>query len=81
MFLDLDSIEPTPADLAAIDREWPLIAADLDELDAEIRRIYAEDHGGPTDLDWQHVRRARRRVLRAAAEVYGRSAAPLRGVA
>ncbi|MFU8855035.1 DUF6284 family protein [Micromonospora sp. SL1-18] len=59
--------EPTAADLAAIDREWPLIAAELDLLDAEITMLYAEDHGGPTALDWRRLRRAEARVTRAAA--------------
>ncbi|PZF98419.1 hypothetical protein C1I99_13490 [Micromonospora deserti] len=58
--------EPTVADLAAIDREWPLIAAELDLLDAEITLLYAEDHGGPTALDWRRLRRAEARVTRAA---------------
>jgi hypothetical protein len=61
-----DPYEPSPADLAAIDVEWPLIAAELDLLDAEISLIYAEDHGGPTVLDWRRVRRAEARVTRAA---------------
>ncbi|WP_405100807.1 DUF6284 family protein [Micromonospora sp. NBC_01412] len=61
--------EPTAADLAAIDTEWPLIAAELDVLDAEITLIYAEDKGGPTDLDWRRLRRAEARVTRAAAEL------------
>ncbi|WBB81283.1 DUF6284 family protein [Micromonospora sp. WMMD882] len=59
--------EPTPADLGAIDAEWPLVAAELDLLDAEISLIYAEDHGGPSPLDWRRVRRAEARVTRAAA--------------
>lgn len=58
--------EPSAADLAAIDREWPLIAAELDLLDAEITLIYAEDRGGPTVLDWRRLRRAQSRVTRAA---------------
>ncbi|MEU7934491.1 DUF6284 family protein [Micromonospora echinofusca] len=61
--------EPTAADLAAIESEWPLIAAELDVLDAEITLIYAEDHGGPTVLDWRRLRRAEARVTRAAAEL------------
>jgi hypothetical protein len=61
--------EPTAADLAAIDTEWPLIAADLDLLDAEITLLYAEDHGGPSPLDWRRLRRAEARVTRAAAEL------------
>lgn len=67
--LALITAEPTAADLAAIESEWPLIAAELDVLDAEITLIYAEDHGGPTVLDWRRLCRAEARVTRAAAEV------------
>ncbi|MFY1573366.1 DUF6284 family protein [Verrucosispora sp. WMMD703] len=70
--------EPTAADLAAIDTEWPLIAAELDVLDAQITMLYAEDHGGPTALDWRRLRRAEARVTRAAAEVAARSTDPQR---
>ena len=65
--------EPTAADLAAIDAEWPLIAAELDLLDAEITLIYAEDHGGPTELDWRRVRRAEARVTRAVTDTATRT--------
>ncbi|MGC5659818.1 DUF6284 family protein [Micromonospora sp. WMMD723] len=61
--------EPTAADLAAIEAEWPLIAAELDVLDAEITMLYAVDHGGPTALDWRRLRRAEARVTRAAADL------------
>ncbi|WP_410819124.1 DUF6284 family protein [Micromonospora sp. 050-3] len=61
--------EPTATDLAAIDAEWPLIAAELDLLDAEITLIYAEDHGGPSPLDWRRLRRAEARVTRAATDL------------
>nr|WP_204000487.1 DUF6284 family protein [Micromonospora andamanensis] len=70
------TVAPTAADLAAIDGEWPLIAADLDVLDAEITLIYAEDHGGPTALDWRRLRRAESRVTRAAADLATRTAGP-----
>ncbi|RIV32617.1 DUF6284 family protein, partial [Micromonospora radicis] len=50
--------EPTAAELAAIESEWPLIAAELDVLDAQITLIYAEGHGGPTALDWRRLCRA-----------------------
>ena len=58
--------DPTPADLAAIDNEWPLIAAELDLLDAEIAFINA----GPqaSVLDRRRVRRAERRVLEVGRE-------------
>ncbi|MFI7574295.1 DUF6284 family protein [Micromonospora sp. NPDC049497] len=68
--------EPTAADVAAIEVEWPLIAAELDVLDAEITMLYAEDHGGPTALDWRRLRRAEARVTRAAAEVSTRTTGP-----
>ncbi|MGA5312292.1 DUF6284 family protein [Micromonospora taraxaci] len=71
--LALITAEPTAADLAAIDTEWPLIAAELDVLDAEITMLYAEDHGGPSPLDWRRLRRAEARVTRAAAEVNTRT--------
>ncbi|WBC17737.1 DUF6284 family protein [Micromonospora sp. WMMA1998] len=64
---------PTAADLAAIDTEWPLIAAELDVLDAEITMLYAEDHGGPSPLDWRRLRRAEARVTRAAADLSTRT--------
>ncbi|MGC5308759.1 DUF6284 family protein [Micromonospora zamorensis] len=65
--------EPTTADLAEIDAEWPLIAAELDVLDAEITLIYAEDHGGPSPLDWRRLRRAEARVTRAATDLNTRT--------
>jgi hypothetical protein len=55
--------EPTPADLAAIEAEWPLIDAELAVVDAEIRALSAV--GGPSPLDWRRLRRTERRVLAA----------------
>jgi hypothetical protein len=72
------TVEPTAADLAAIETEWPLIAAELDVLDAEITMLYAEDHGGPTTLDWRRLRRAEARVTRAAADLADRTTDPRR---
>ncbi|WP_409073526.1 DUF6284 family protein [Micromonospora chalcea] len=71
--LALIATEPTAAALAAIESEWPLIAAELDVLDAEITMLYAEDHGGPTALDWRRLRRAEARVTRAAADLSTRT--------
>jgi hypothetical protein len=65
---------PTAADLAEIEAEWPLIAAELDLLDADINLIYADDHGGPTVLDWRRKRRAEAKVTRVAAELAARPA-------
>lgn len=72
---------PSVEDLAAITLEWPLIEAEIDLLDAEIRMIVADY---PSDLDWRRLRRAESRVLREATEFYGRApsaAAPNRRVA
>lgn len=76
--LALTPVEPSAADLAAIEAEWPLIAAELDLLDAEITMLYAEDHGGPTVLDWRRLRRAEARVIRAAADLADRTTDPRR---
>ena len=53
---------PTASDLAAIETEWPRIAADLAVLDAEITALYAADH--VDELHIRRTRRATRRVLR-----------------
>lgn len=71
---DLNLDGPTVAELDAIEAEWPLIAADLDVLDAEITIINAADHGGPSPLDWRRLRRAEARVTRVAAELAARPA-------
>ncbi|MGW4462192.1 DUF6284 family protein [Micromonospora sp. NPDC004704] len=62
--------EPSPAELAEIERELPLIAAEVELLDAEITVLSAEPL--PTELDWRRVRRAARRVEREAVVFYGR---------
>jgi hypothetical protein len=69
---DLDG--PSPDDLAAIEAEEPLIAAELDLLDAEIHNLYAADRGGPFPMDWRRLRRAEARVTRVAAELAARPA-------
>ena len=53
--------EPSAAELAAIEQEWPLIAAELDLLDAQIAFINAGPYASV--LDRRRVRRAERRVL------------------
>ncbi len=65
-----DLVGPTPAQLRAIDAEWPLIAAELAVVDAEIAMV--RDEAGPAPLDRRRLRRAEHRVLaekRAAAQV------------
>jgi hypothetical protein len=56
--------EPSAADLAAIEREWPLIEAELDLLNAQIALVNA----GPnvSVLDGRRARRAAHRVIEAA---------------
>lgn len=61
----LTATEPQPWELAAIEQEWPLIAAELALLDAEIVALQVE--GGLSGLDWRRLRRAERFVLREAA--------------
>jgi hypothetical protein len=60
--LDVGGIEPTGIELAAIEAEWPLIEAELHELDCVIR-IVSADHD-PDEMDIRRYRRAQRRVLR-----------------
>jgi hypothetical protein len=73
--VDLFDEEPTTADLADIEREWPLIEAELALLDAEIAALVAG--GWATELDRRRVRRAQRRVLavRTAIENTGTASA------
>ncbi|MFE3263854.1 DUF6284 family protein [Streptomyces sp. NPDC059215] len=51
--------EPTDAEVDAIEREMPLILADVDLIDAQ---IIAMDHT-PNEVDTRRVRRALARVL------------------
>jgi hypothetical protein len=79
---DVDLPEPTAADLAAIDAEWPRIDAELALLDAEITMLYAADRGGPSPMDWRRLRRAEARVTKVAADLADRRpAARLKAVA
>ena len=71
--------EPTAADLAAIEAEWPLIEAELALLDAEIRVLCPADRLSP--LDWRRTRRAVRRVLAGRLRVVPRPAERVAGVA
>ncbi|WP_405101492.1 DUF6284 family protein [Micromonospora sp. NBC_01412] len=62
--MSTEATGPTAADMAEIERELPLIEAEVLLLDAQI--IVLTSDAGPTELDWQRVRRAQRRVLREA---------------
>ncbi|MFD6648311.1 DUF6284 family protein [Micromonospora chalcea] len=63
-FKALPNSGPTADDLAAIEGEMPLIEAEVLLLDAQIAIVASDGH--PSDLDWQRIRRAQRRVLREA---------------
>ncbi|WP_030666140.1 DUF6284 family protein [Streptomyces cellulosae] len=56
-----DWIEPTNAELDAIELEMPAVLADVDLLDAHIITLDRT----PTELDARRIRRARRRALAA----------------
>lgn len=66
----MSEIEPTAADLAAIEEEWPLIAAGLELLAVEIG-ILTSSHD-LTDLDWRRWRAAVRRVSEEGRAFYNR---------
>ncbi|MFE7929439.1 DUF6284 family protein [Streptomyces sp. NPDC057456] len=65
-----DWIEPTNAELDAIELESPLTLAEVDLLDAQIK---AMDHP-ENEVDTRRIRRARNRVLAARRDVANRSA-------
>ncbi|WP_328450718.1 DUF6284 family protein [Streptomyces sp. NBC_00386] len=65
-----DFMEPTNAELDAIELEMPLILADVDLIDAQ---IIAMDHA-PNDVDTRRVRRALARVLAERAKLTNRTA-------
>ncbi|MFI5657496.1 DUF6284 family protein [Streptomyces sp. NPDC051684] len=65
-----DSMEPTSAELDAIDIEMPVILADVDLLDAYIVTLDRT----PSELDVRRIRRARRRALAARVALINRTA-------
>lgn len=65
-----DFMEPTDAELDAIEQEMPVILADLDLLDAQIITLDRT----PTELDVRRIRRARRRALAARVAQVNRTA-------
>ncbi|MFH8888314.1 DUF6284 family protein [Streptomyces sp. NPDC017949] len=68
-------LEPTDAELDAIEWEMPLILAGLDLLDAEIAVL----NRTPSELDAQRIRRARRRALAAHRALTNQALAALPG--
>ncbi|MCX4737349.1 DUF6284 family protein [Streptomyces antibioticus] len=65
-----DWIEPTAAELDAIEQEMPVILVDVDLLDAHIVTLDRT----PTELDARRIRRARRRALAARVALLNRAA-------
>ncbi|GHE45079.1 DUF6284 family protein [Streptomyces griseoaurantiacus] len=65
-----DFIEPTAAELDAVEREMPVILADVDLLDAHIVTLDRT----PTEVDERRIRRARRRALAARVTLVNRAA-------
>ena len=70
-----DFMEPTDAELDAIDREMPAILADVDLVDAQIITLDRT----PTELDIRRIRRAYRRVLAAERDQANRAGASTAG--
>ncbi|MEU9224838.1 DUF6284 family protein [Streptomyces massasporeus] len=64
-----DWIEPTDAELDAIEQEMPVILADVDLLDAQIITLDRV----LTELDNRRIRRARNRVLAARRDLANRA--------
>ncbi|MFD9775504.1 DUF6284 family protein [[Kitasatospora] papulosa] len=62
-------IEPSAAELDAIDREMPLIRAEVELLDAQIMTIDRPAN----ELDTRRIRRARNRVLAARRNLTNRA--------
>ncbi len=65
-----DFMEPTNAELDAIEQEMPVILADVELLDAHIVTLDRI----PTELDNRRIRRARRRALAARVALLNRTA-------
>ncbi|MFI8391254.1 DUF6284 family protein [Streptomyces sp. NPDC085540] len=63
-----DGLEPSDAELDAIEVELPLILAERDLLDAEIITLDRT----PTEVDERRIRRARNRVLAARRDLANR---------
>ncbi|MGJ5896906.1 hypothetical protein DF268_18700 [Streptomyces sp. V2] len=66
-----DWMEPTDAELSAIEVEMPVILADIELLDAQIATLDRV----PTPLDARRLRRARRRALAARVDLVNQAVA------
>ncbi|MGW0370673.1 DUF6284 family protein [Streptomyces coeruleorubidus] len=65
-----DFVEPTNAELDAIEQEMPVILADVELLDTQIITLDRI----PTEMDNRRIRRARRRALAARIALANRPA-------
>ncbi|MEV6180332.1 DUF6284 family protein [Streptomyces sp. NPDC052015] len=65
-----DWIEPTDAELDAIEQESPLILAEVDLLDAQIKTLDRPVN----EVDARRIRRARNRFLAARRDLANRTA-------
>ncbi|MEV8306737.1 DUF6284 family protein [Streptomyces flavidovirens] len=72
-----DFMEPTAAELDAIELESPLILAEVELLDAQIITLDRT----PNELDARRIRRARNRVLAARRDLVNRTSDAAGGVA
>ncbi len=66
-------MEPTAAELEAVEREMPVILADVELLDAQIVTLDRI----PNELDARRIRRARRRALAARVALLNTTAAAM----
>ncbi|MGW7168168.1 DUF6284 family protein [Streptomyces sp. NPDC054884] len=65
-----DFMEPTSAELDAIELESPVVAAEVDLLDAQIKTLDRPVN----EVDARRIRRARNRVLAARRDLVNRTA-------
>ncbi|MEH0445279.1 DUF6284 family protein [Streptomyces sp. B21-102] len=68
-----DFMEPTSAELDAIELESPVVAAEVDLLDAQIKTLDRPLN----EVDARRIRRARNRVLAARRDLVNRTAGAL----
>ncbi|WP_172383583.1 DUF6284 family protein [Streptomyces sp. MNP-20] len=69
-----DWMEPTPAELDAIERELPAILADAERLDVLVSAVRV-----PSDVNVRRERRSRRRMLDARRTLANRTPATAAG--
>ncbi|WP_405886873.1 DUF6284 family protein [Streptomyces longwoodensis] len=72
-----DFMEPTPAELDAIEQEMPGILADVELLDAQIITLDRT----PNEVDARRIRRARRRARAARVALLNSTAGRSDGAA